>query len=103
MHNDRAEQTAGGGTKSAVGTQRTPRSVPRYRFVATAVVAGVSSGTRLPARTSQVSHNGWFIRTLKPVRRYGGGDGVKLGNSPPGENLRVEHQRLLHRHVKPVP
>src|SRR3989449_11042867 len=67
MHNDRAEQTAGGGTKSAVGTQRTPRSVPRYRFVATAVGAGVSSGTRLPAGTSEVSIHGCYIDTLKPL------------------------------------
>src|SRR3989442_7281966 len=66
MHNDRAEQTAGGGTKSAVGTQRTPRSVPRYRFVATAVVTGLSSGTRLPARTSELSINRWYIDTLNP-------------------------------------
>src|SRR5207245_8261207 len=66
MHNDRAEQTAGGGTKSAVGTQRTPRSVPRYRFVATAVVTELSSGTRLPARTSELSINGCYIDTLNP-------------------------------------
>ena len=66
MHNDRAEQTAGGGTKSAVGTQRTPRSVPRYRFIATAVVTELSSGTRLPARTSELSINGCYIDTLNP-------------------------------------
>src|SRR2546425_12902557 len=66
MHNDRAEQTAGGGTKSAVGTQRTPRSVPRYRFVATAVGAGVSSGNRLPARNPQVSIHGRYIDTFNP-------------------------------------
>src|SRR3989442_3192890 len=66
MHNDRAEQTAGGGTKSAVGTQRTPRSVPRYRFVATAVVTELSPGTRPPARTSELSINGCYLGTLNP-------------------------------------
>ncbi len=66
MHNDPAEQTAGGATKSAVGSQRTPRSVPRYRFIATVVVTEPSSGTRLPAKTSELSINGCYIDTLNP-------------------------------------
>jgi len=66
MHNDPAEQTAGGATKSAVGSQRAPRAVPRYRFIATAVVTELSSGTRLPARTSELSINGCYIDTLNP-------------------------------------
>lgn len=66
MHNDPAEQTGGGATKSAVGSQRTPRTVPRYRFIATVVATEVSSGTRLPARTSELSINGCYIDTLNP-------------------------------------
>lgn len=42
------------------------RGVPRYRFVTTVVVTESSSGTRLPARTSELGLNGCYIDTLEP-------------------------------------
>src|SRR5437870_11994251 len=46
------------------------RGVPRYRFMARAIVTELSSGTRLPARTSELGLNGCYIDTLElfPVR-----------------------------------
>jgi len=41
------------------------RSVPRYRFMARAIVTELSSGTRLPARTSELGLNGCYIDTLE--------------------------------------
>jgi len=37
-----------------------------YRFIATVVVTEPSSGTRLPAKTSELSINGCYIDTLNP-------------------------------------
>ncbi len=42
------------------------RSVPRYPFVTTVVVTELSSGTRLPGRTSELGLNGFYIDTLEP-------------------------------------
>src|SRR5712692_6308714 len=44
------------------------RGVPRYRFMARAVVTELSSGTRLPARTSELGLNGCYIDTLELTR-----------------------------------
>src|SRR3989442_3664568 len=41
------------------------RGVPRYRFMARAMVTELSSGTRLPARTSELGLNGCYIDTLE--------------------------------------
>ena len=42
------------------------RSVPRYPFVTTVIVTELSSGTRLPGRTSELGLNGFYIDTLEP-------------------------------------
>ncbi len=42
------------------------RAVPRYPFVATAVVTELRSEARLPARTSELSIHGCYIDTLNP-------------------------------------
>ena len=41
------------------------RGVPRYRFTARAMVTELSSGTRLPTRTSELGLNGCYIDTLE--------------------------------------
>jgi hypothetical protein len=43
-----------------------PRPAPRYAFIAEAEVAEIISGTKLGARTSDVSSSGCYLDTLNP-------------------------------------
>ena len=68
MLDDPYKQTPGGATPPT-GEDLQPakrRSVRRCPFVASAEVTELSSGTRLPARTSELGLGGCYIETLNP-------------------------------------
>jgi PilZ domain len=68
MRDHPSKKTAVGATPTA-GKDLQPakrRSVRRCPFVASAEVTELSSGTRLPARTSELGLGGCYIETLNP-------------------------------------
>ncbi|SRR5712691_135024 len=65
MPDNTSDEAAGGVRSTPAGSERAERrSVPRYRFITRAMVTDLSSGTRLPARTSVLGLNGCYIDTL---------------------------------------
>ncbi len=65
MPDNTSDEAGGVRSASARGSERAERrSVPRYRFITRAMVTDLSSGTRLPARTSELGLNGCYIDTL---------------------------------------